>query len=185
MGRDLATWALVAHPEAPDAGLTIACTVTRPDAATLQFRFDLTGDVASLLWPEPADTGARTDGLWTTTCLEAFLAAGDGRYIELNFAPSGDWAAYRFDGYRSGMRPALDVAAPTIRTESTDGVRSLCVTLHLPADDLDRVAALALSAVIARQSGGKSWWALAHAPGKPDFHHRACFIASLPAPDRL
>ena len=34
---------------------------------------------------------------------------------------------------------------------------------------------LGLSAVIEDTSGRKSYWALAHPPGKPDFHHADCF----------
>jgi hypothetical protein len=34
---------------------------------------------------------------------------------------------------------------------------------------------LGLSALIEETSGRKSYWALAHPPGKPDFHHADCF----------
>ena len=34
---------------------------------------------------------------------------------------------------------------------------------------------LGLSAVIEELNGHKSYWALAHPPGKPDFHHSDCF----------
>ena len=34
---------------------------------------------------------------------------------------------------------------------------------------------LGLSALIEDTSGRKSYWALAHPPGKPDFHHADCF----------
>jgi hypothetical protein len=30
-------------------------------------------------------------------------------YVEYNLSPSGAWAAYRFDGYREGMR-GLEIA---------------------------------------------------------------------------
>jgi hypothetical protein len=54
---------------------------------------------------------------------------------------------------------------------------------------LDRLSALphkatwrlGLSAVIEDSSGAKSYWALAHPPGKPDFHHPDCFAHELPA----
>jgi hypothetical protein len=36
-----------------------------------------------------------------------------------------------------------------------------------------------LSAVIEDTSGRKSYWALAHPPGKPDFHHEDCFAHEL------
>lgn len=44
--------------------------------------------------------------------------------------------------------------------------------------------ALGLSAVIEEMGGTKSYWALAHPPGAPDFHHPTCFAATLPAPDQ-
>lgn len=41
----------------------------------------------------------------------------------------------------------------------------------------------AISAVIEEADGTKSYWALRHPPGKPDFHHPDCFALELPAPD--
>ena len=38
---------------------------------------------------------------------------------------------------------------------------------------------LGLSAVIEDTNGHKSYWALAHPPGKPDFHHADCFAYEL------
>jgi hypothetical protein len=35
--------------------------------------------------------------------------------------------------------------------------------------------------VIEETNGRKSYWALAHPPGKPDFHHSDCFALGLPA----
>jgi hypothetical protein len=43
---------------------------------------------------------------------------------------------------------------------------------------------LGLSAVIEETSGRKSYWALAHPKGKPDFHHADCFTLELAAPSR-
>ncbi|HYM36168.1 MAG TPA: hypothetical protein VET48_12265 [Steroidobacteraceae bacterium] len=40
---------------------------------------------------------------------------------------------------------------------------------------------IGLSCVIEEMSGNKSYWALMHSPGKPDFHHHSTFTASLPA----
>ena len=36
--------------------------------------------------------------------------------------------------------------------------------------------------VIEELDGTKSYWALAHPPGKPDFHHPDCFALTLAAP---
>jgi hypothetical protein len=49
------------------------------------------------------------------------VQALDGGYYELNFAPSTQWAAYRFDGYRSGMAAAELLAAPRIAGAATAG----------------------------------------------------------------
>jgi hypothetical protein len=35
--------------------------------------------------------------------------------------------------------------------------------------------------VIEETNGRLSYWALAHPPGKPDFHHSDCFALELPA----
>jgi hypothetical protein len=43
---------------------------------------------------------------------------------------------------------------------------------------------MSLTAVIEEQNGTKSYWALAHPPGDPNFHHPACFMATLPPIDR-
>jgi len=48
----------------------------------------------------------------------------------------------------------------------------------LPSDGSWR---LGLAAVIEEASGRKSYWALAHPPGKPDFHHSDCFAHEIPA----
>lgn len=39
-----------------------------------------------------------------------------------------------------------------------------------------------IAAVIEEADGTKSYWALAHPPGPPDFHHPDCFVLELPAP---
>jgi hypothetical protein len=38
---------------------------------------------------------------------------------------------------------------------------------------------LGVSAVIEESDGAKSYWALKHAPGKPDFHHADSFAYEL------
>ena len=58
----------------------------------------------------PQAAGQRRDELWTTTCFEAFLAIPDQPgYWEINLAPNGDWALYRFEGYRSGQSQQLSL----------------------------------------------------------------------------
>jgi hypothetical protein len=123
--------------------------------------------------PSPSSP-ARADELWRHTCFEAFLRAPDGSYLEFNFAPSTQWAAYRFSGYRAGM--ALEpIAAPKIWTKREPARFELQVELDAGFLALASPWRLALAAVIEEIGGAKSYWALAHAPGKPDFHHLDAF----------
>jgi hypothetical protein len=125
----------------------------------------------------PAGDGVRADGLWQTTCFEAFLrGSGEVAYQEWNFAPSGDWAAYDFTGYREGMSNAEVGAPPYIRMEDNFTWWTLGATIAVPAG---RTWDLGLSAVLEEKDGTKSYWALAHPDGKPDFHHPDCFAAKL------
>jgi hypothetical protein len=39
--------------------------------------------------------------------------------------------------------------------------------------------AVGLAVIIEEESGGLSYWALRHAPGKPDFHHAGAFALEL------
>jgi len=126
----------------------------------------------------PAQTApARADELWRTTCFELFLGFDDEeRYVEFNFSPSTRWAAYAFDGYREGMA-TLDRDAPPRIERLADGVAADCDLAGLPHGELR----MALTAVIEEEGGVRSFWSLGHPPGKPDFHHPACFDARLPA----
>lgn len=138
----------------------------------LQFTYTLSGNTADVVIP-PAASPERTDGLWQTTCFEAFIGLGQSSYAELNFAPSGQWAAYRFSNFRQGMRE-LDITAPEIRF--ADNVLTATVEMNAEAG-----AALNLTAVIEHRSGSRSYWAVAHPQGsRPDFHARDCFVAKLP-----
>jgi hypothetical protein len=120
----------------------------------------------------------RADELWRTTCLEAFLQeSGGNAYREWNFAPSGQWAAYDFVRYREGMSPAEIASPPYIRMEDNLTWWTLGATI---AVDADRKWMLGLSAVLEEKDGTKSYWALAHAAEKPDFHAADCFAAKLP-----
>lgn len=169
------SYSLKCHPDTPCAvAIRIEVDVARPRPGHLALRYVVSGAVSDIRLPPPA-APARTDELWRHTCFEAFLPTPDG-YCEFNFAPSTQWAAYRFDGYRSGMRDLEDFPPPRIALEA--GALVLEATL-----DLSRIVAgdAGLCAVIEDKSGGKSYWALAHPPGKPDFHHPDCFVLELPA----
>jgi len=155
--------------------VTVDVRRTADGELTLAFRLDGRADGIRVPRPAPA---SRTDGLWQHTCFEAFVRAASGpSYYEFNFAPSTEWAAYRFDSYRNGMG-AAEIGAPAIEGRSNPDSYTLQASLELDRlPDLSREASwrLALSALIEDQNGRMSYWALAHPPGKPDFHHADSF----------
>lgn len=108
---------------------------------------------------------------------------GRAGYYEFNLSPSSAWAVYGFDAYRSGMSSPDGVCLYTMEAMKTDDRYELSGEFDL--DGLSNLAfdepySLGLSAVIEQTDGRKSYWALAHAPGKPDFHHPDAFAACLP-----
>lgn len=174
---------LILHPDCRCQAVTrIDVDVTRKGRANLEFRYLAIGDMNEVALPL-AEGGTRADELWRHTCFEAFLRAQshDG-YCEFNFSPSTQWAAYGFDGYRSGVR-ACEAIPPHIAIRADAQRFEMRVDLSLARfSDFPYRALLSLgiAAVIEEKNGRKSYWALAHPPGKPDFHHADGFALTLP-----
>ena len=171
--------ALKLHPDSHcDGAARIDVEAARPRPGNLQLHYVVSGQTSDLVLP-PVTAPARTDELWRHTCFEAFVRASSGaEYYEFNFAPSTQWAAYRFSSYRSGMCVAAEISAPPIEVRSSPDCYTLQASLELDRlSGLPRKALwrLGLAALIEDTSGRKSYWALAHPPGKPDFHHTDCF----------
>ena len=174
--------ALCLHPDSVCPALAaISGEILRPQAGLLVLRYELSGDIAALALPPPC-AARRADKLWEHTCFEAFLRAPDGAYREFNFAPSTEWAAYHFTGYRKGMAPA-EQTPPRIETRRSAATYELQAHLDIGELLLQPRWRLALSAVIEDRNGAKSYWALAHPPGKPDFHHGDAFAYEFPGMD--
>ncbi len=160
----------------------------------LGVHFTLTGDLRRIRIAQ-AGAGVRADGLWRHTCFEAFVRhpAVPG-YLEFNFSPSGAWQVYRFSGYRQGMTPAEPPAPPyitvgyrerdqgpadpAVRTDDALVLEAI-VPLPVPFAPAQQGLRLALSAVVEEETGALSYWALRHAPGRPDFHHPDAFALTL------
>jgi hypothetical protein len=178
---------LTRHPATPCAAVDrIEVEVVRPRPDGLALRYILIGEAGGLRLPSAAPA-ERTDGLWRHTCFEAFVGAdAAAAYCEFNFAPSTQWAAYRFDGYRQGMTPAHLARPPVIETRRTaEGLELLASLDPVPTALAGEGARrLGLSAVVEEADGRISYWALAHPPGKADFHHPDCFALELPATGR-
>lgn len=168
--------ALMRHPETPaNAVRAVSAAVSLAENGRLAFSYRVDAPVGALVWPARR-TPNRCDELWRSTCFEAFFAHLPGAdYLEYNFAPSGDWAAYRFDCFRRGG--ARDAVIPTSPIIACDGYAA---SVHAAApDDLATPWRVALTAVIEEQSGAKSLWSLKHPAGKPDFHHPDGFVVTL------
>jgi hypothetical protein len=199
----IARAALQAHPASPCPMVqALQVRVARQPAGGLELTFELSGDLAALRLPAAA-APERAEGLWHHTCFEAFIAAGDRSYREFNFSPSGQWAAWRFDGYRAGMRAEPLMADPVVMIDRAP--TSLCCSVRLAGvlgdvggrRDLHRAAdgdpghgrehdtghlRLALCSVIEDLEGRLYYWALRHPPGRPDFHHPGGFTLQLGSP---
>jgi hypothetical protein len=170
--------ALRLHPDSLCAAATgIETEVARPRPGSLVLSYVVSGRISDLRLP-PVVAPARTDELWRHTCFEAFVRGSAGpAYYEFNLSPSTRWAAYRFDGYRSAMRVATEIGAPRIEVRSSAETFTLQAALEL--EGLSPPLHLGLSAVLEETNGRKSYWALAHPPGKADFHHADCFALEL------
>lgn len=176
------TYRLVCHPETPAQKVrSVDAYVVRNRHNYLHFRWRIKG-TGRLIAPEWLGEG-REDDLWQTTCFELFLRGGDGEsYSEFNFSPSGRWAAYDFAGYRSDMAERPLVPAPHCQVRSHASILTFDTQIRSAALP-PRPWAIGLSAVVEEEGGIKSYWALRHSPGKPDFHHADCFAATVAAPE--
>jgi len=170
------------HPDSICTAVTrIEVRLTRPTDTTLALRYAIIGNMAELAFPTETAPN-RTDELWQHTCCEAFIGTMDDTlYYEFNFSPSTQWAAYRFTDYRKGMSVATEISSPQITVRSNASRFELealidCTPLLLSSSACWRMG---LSVIIEEKNDRKSYWALAHAPGKPDFHHQKEFVIEL------
>jgi hypothetical protein len=164
----------------------LQASAERDGEAHLRFRYVLDAHFGAVRVPS-VRSPRQAHELWKHTCFEAFIAVASGgeEYRELNFSPSTQWAAYSFERYRQGMSPMTLPSAPHIdvtrsssqlEVDARVGMRGLLPEAWLARGSKLRIA---LSAVIEDESGRITYWALNHAPDKPDFHHAAGFILEV------
>lgn len=193
---------LIAHRAHPPVRVrAVTARVLSYDANWCVLRWKVEG-AGDLMVPRFAGQGWQ-DGLWQATCFELFamralcpfplsahpeqgggveMVADAMAYSEFNFSPSERWAAYDFDGYRSGMMIRAMARGP-VTTPRRGGDVLLC-DVAIPAPSLPPLPwRYGLTAVLEEAGGVKSYWAVAHAREIPDFHHPACLGAWLAAPD--
>jgi hypothetical protein len=139
-------------------------------ATGCEAEFRLDGRIGAIVVPGHQPS-LRTDNLWQTTCFEIFWQPlGGTAYREFNLSPSSRWAAYDFDAFREGMRDApVDAIALACSHDAEGLVLKASIAADLPAP-----AQVALNAIVDHGDGKLQFWALAFAPGKPEFHSEAC-----------
>lgn len=167
------------HPQSPcEAVRRISVDIAfGAGPGVLQLRYRVEGELGRLVLPA-TDFARRSDGLWQHTCFEAFLRPDASEsYHEFNFAPSGDWAAYRFAARRSD-RSLPPMPSPLVRFHAAEEHCELSTDIPIAA--LPELAAAGVmhagvAAVVESRDGGLSWWALSHGADKPDFHDPSTF----------
>ena len=171
------------HPESRPEKIRVVTVEVQPHEAGWWFLSYAVEPGDALLLPDYHF--ARLDRLWTNTCFELFIKIQGGGYREFNFAPAGGWNAYAFRDWRRGMTPLAMTIEPNLvdvriddRVPRLPAVYSLDVVL--PKEAVERGTKMSLAAVIEEKGGAKSYWALAHPPGPPNFHHAAGFTTTLP-----
>ena len=157
--------------------IQIEAALTCSKSFCLELSFVVTGQQLKELSIPPPAISKRADNLWRHTCFEAFIQTTQTEYYEFNFAPTMAWAAFRFTGYRRGKSLA-EIPIPAIAVHSDLGRYSLQASLNLESLYLPEQPLwhLGVSAVIEDKSGRLSYWALAHASDKPDFHRSESFV---------
>ena len=175
------------HAEPGLEDLQLACTA-RWEAGVLTLHYSLSGGLAPILLPASSPEPHRRDGLWQSTCFEAFIGQpGQRRYWELNLAPNGDWNLYVLSDYRKDLQPELAVRELpfSLHRRHSDPANpqtpdqfELALSLDmgglLKADDPLELSA---TAVLEHRDIGCSYWAWLHSGPEADFHRRDSFLA--------
>lgn len=177
-----ANFTLACHPRTDSRAIRdIDVAVGEAAGGGLSLTFGLAGETSGLRIPGPRSP-RRADGLWQHTCFEIFMMAEVGPgYREFNFSPSGEWAAYAFRGYRDREDLAIRLD-PRIRVRKTMNRLELDAQIHRDCLPPGRLLRMGLSAVVEDADGERSYWALQHPPGRPDFHHADAFALRIVMP---
>ena len=171
---------LIAHPDSrPGPVRRVSAQARRTAEGGLALTYSIEGDMARvrLAAPRTPRVGYK---LWRHTCCEVFIATpGEARYHEFNFSPSGEWAAYAFSAYREGAALEAPALNPQIAAMRSPERLELSALVDLHKIGVKGKLAMGLSVVVEQEDGGLAYWALKHAPGRPDFHHRDAFALEL------
>jgi hypothetical protein len=170
---------LQCHPVVPQHRLTQVRAGIARHKDLLALRYEIIGDLQVINIPASTPS-LRRDELWLHTCAELFITTEESaKYVEYNFSPSSQWAAYSFSDYRQGMELLPTESPEVVRLEEQS---RLLITAAIRTSDQYRGVAIraGLSMVIENNDGACSYWALRHDLSRPDFHRRENWLCSLP-----
>lgn len=174
-------------PEPHLQEIALACAAVVDERGILRLQYRLSGPLQSLALPPATPEPGRRDGLWESTCFEAFFGqAGQPNYWEINLGPSGDWNLYALSDYRTSLRqeervsrlPFQQVREPVASCDPTS-LQHLDLELVLDLRGLlalDGPLELSATAVLDHRSFGCSYWAWRHTGPEADFHRRDSFL---------
>ena len=168
------------HPASrPDAIQTVSCGISWESSGRWVFDFIVGQPPEALLLPAAA-APSRADDLWRSTCFELFLRRpGAEGYFEFNFSPSGQWAAYAFDGYRAGQRN-LEIA-PILITGPVPGQAAMAWEAHLLRQGHDAGFARSLAGSFEQPAGPVAQFALSVTFEDPAWDAEGPWLAGLSA----
>jgi hypothetical protein len=170
---------LCAHPDTPGRAVSGIKAFTYFASGDLVITYVITGEIDRLRVPH-RKIPRQSRNLWQHSCCEAFIAMGRSPgYYELNFSPSGEWAAYEFRAYRDGHPLENEKLEPGVSLRRQQNVLELTASVrldHLAGVPKDGSFRLGLAAVIEENDGALSYWALRHPRRKPDFHAQDNFL---------
>ena len=156
------------------SGVTLRWTRLSNGLLMLRYRVE---DSNFLDIPQARELPGRRDELWKSTCFEFFIYDGGANYREFNFSPSGDWAAYRFHGYRTDRTNFDPVIAPSISCHHARN--QLTASVYISTEEIRAARSASPCAVLIEEHRRPSYWAMKHGRLQPDFHDPACFQARL------
>ena len=153
----------------------------------LHVHFALNTPAETLVRPLACGQIQRRDGLWQSTCFEAFFAdPAHEHYWEINLAPNGDWNLYALSDYRTGLMPEARVSrlpfSQSRNLKTPDDPSTLeRLDLELILDLRGWIGAevpleLSATAVLEHRNLGCSYWAWQHTGSEADFHRRDSFL---------
>lgn len=155
-------------------------TALANDQPSLEISYILSGPLNLLEIPAREKNPQGKEGLWETTCFEAFFSTpGSFNYKEFNFSPSGNWWIGGFENYRVRSNEKNKTPSPRLSwAQKSDNLAELNVVLNSAHFDKGfRNLEWSLAAILKLKTGEKIHFALEHLAEKPDFHIRSSFKA--------